>query len=90
MNKKISDFARKELLSGLKKLPENNVLFFKRMYSHKNLNLNIDAVVKNMPDEKLEHALFQVDNTLANLKINKENKLYSWVKEKLTFFNKVG
>ena len=90
MNKKISDFARKELLCGLKKLPENNVLFFKRMYSHKNLNLNIDAVVKNMPDEKLEHALFQVDNTLANLKINKENKLYSWVKEKLTFFNKVG
>lgn len=89
MNKKIYDFARKELLSGLKKLPENNVLFFKRMYSHKNLNLNIDDVVKNMSDEKLEHALFQVDNTLENLKLNKETKLYSWVKEKLTFFNKV-
>ena len=45
MNKKMSDFARKEILTGLKKLPENNILFFKRMYSHKNLDLNINDVV---------------------------------------------
>ena len=83
MNKKMSEFARKEILTGLKKLPENNILFFKRMYSHKNLDLNINDVVKNMPDDKLEHALFQIDNTLDNLNLNKENKLYTWAKKKL-------
>lgn len=83
MNKKMAEFARKEILTGLKKLPENNILFFKRMYSHKNLDLNINDVVKNMPDDKLEHALFQIDNTLDNLNLNKENKLYTWAKKKL-------
>lgn len=37
---------------------------FKRMYSHNNLDLPIDEVVDNMENRKVNHALFQVKNSL--------------------------
>jgi len=37
---------------------------FKRMYSHKNLDLPINEVVDNMPDDKIDWAMQQCQNTL--------------------------
>lgn len=68
MNNKVSNFTREEIKQGLKQLPESWQLMFKRMYSHENINLDIDAVVDNMPDEKIDLALTQVENSLSKLK----------------------
>ena len=67
MNNKVSDFTREEIKDGLKQLPEKWQLMFKRMYSHNNLELDIDSVVDNMPDDKLDWALTQVENSLAKI-----------------------
>ena len=64
MNNQIQEFARNELKAGLAMLPEKNQLFFKRMYSHKNLEADIDEVVDAMPEEKLDQAMQQVQRTL--------------------------
>ncbi len=68
MNNKVSNFTREEIKQGLKQLPESWQLMFKRMYSHENINMDIDAVVDNMPDEKIDLALTQVENSLSKLK----------------------
>lgn len=39
-------------------------LLFKQMYSHKNLELPMDKVVENIPEEKLDWAIIQCENTL--------------------------
>ena len=67
MNTQIQDYVRKELKEGLEKLPENWQLIFKRMYSHKNLEASIEEVVNNVPEEKLDWALTQVQNSLAKM-----------------------
>ncbi len=67
MNEKIENFARQEIKNGLSKLPESNQLMFKRMYNKGNLNTDINEVVDNMPEEKLDWALQQVERTLNNL-----------------------
>lgn len=67
MNKTVSDFTRDSIKMGLKQLPERAQLLFKRMYSHNNLDLDIEKVVDNMPDEKLDWALSQVENSLVRL-----------------------
>lgn len=64
MNDKLRDFAKQELKNGLSQCTTAEVLLFKRMYSHKNLNANIGDVVDNMPDDKLSWAMDQVDRTL--------------------------
>ncbi len=64
MNKKLADYARTKLKSGLLSLPESNQLIFKRMYSHEDLNKNIEDVVNDMPEERLDWALTQVQNSL--------------------------
>lgn len=67
MNKTVSDFTREQIKMGLKQLPENWQLMFKRMYSHENLELDLEIIVDNMPDEKQDWALSQVENSLAKL-----------------------
>jgi hypothetical protein len=64
MNDKIRDFARAEILFGLSQLPEANVTMFKKMYSHGNIELPIEQVVNKIPDDKLDWAMQQVENTL--------------------------
>ncbi len=64
MNNQLQNFARAELKKGLAKLPESNQLLYKRMYSHDNLDLSIEEVVDNMPEDKLDWAMQQVLNTL--------------------------
>lgn len=65
MNNILTEFARKELKQGLEKCSEDQILIFKRMYSHDRLELTINDVVDNMPDDKLDWAMTQVDKTLA-------------------------
>lgn len=64
MNIQLQTFARTELKHGLAQCTDKQVMLFKRMYSHGNLNLSINEVVNNMPAEKLDWALQQVENTL--------------------------
>ena len=67
MNKSISDFTIQQIKEGLKQLPDNWQMMFKRMYSHNNLDCDIVTVVDNMPDEKLDWALSQVENSLKKI-----------------------
>lgn len=64
MNKQLQDYARTELKEGLAMLPEKQQLFFKRMYSHQNLEANINDVVDSMPEDKLDWAMQQVQRSL--------------------------
>ena len=65
MNNTIQDFARNKLKEDLAKCTEAECLMFKRMYSHKNLELPINDVVDNMAAEKIDWAMQQVERTLA-------------------------
>lgn len=64
MNSTLNALGRNYLKELLSKLPEANHLLFKRMYSHKNLELPINEVVDNMPDDKVDWAVTQCENTL--------------------------
>ena len=54
---------RTDILEGLKRLPNSCQLRFKRMYSHSNLDVKLDELVKKMPDDELDRALQQIQNT---------------------------
>ena len=69
MNSQLANYARGKIKEGLSKLSEGHQAVFKRMYSHKNLELPIDKVVDNMPDTKLNWALTQVQNSLKKSKM---------------------
>ena len=64
MNKKLQDFARKTLKEGLSQLTEEQQLLFKRMYSPKNLDAEINEVVDAMEPDKFNWAMQQVQRTL--------------------------
>jgi len=70
MNKGLEDYARKLIKEGLVQLPENWQIMFKRMYSHDNLDIDINTLVDNMPEDKLDWAMQQVEKSLR--KITKE------------------
>ena len=63
MNEELEKFARNYLKENLKELNEKQCLIFKRMYSHKNLDLSIDDVVDNMDVDKLDWAMQQIMNS---------------------------
>jgi len=67
MNTELSQYARKLIKERLETLPESNQMMFKRMYSHEDLDKPIPDVVDAMPDDKLEHAMFQIDNARKRL-----------------------
>ena len=67
MNSQLVNYARQQIKEGLAKLPESHQHLFKRMYSHKNLELPINDVVDNMSKEKLDWALTQVENSLDKI-----------------------
>lgn len=64
MNKQMQEFARTTIKEGLSRLPESNQQLFKRMYSFKNLDADINDVVDGMPEDKLNWAMQQVEQTL--------------------------
>jgi len=55
------------LKDGLSKCTKAQRHLFKRMYAGGDLELTIEAVVERMPDEKLEHAMDQVERTLKKM-----------------------
>jgi len=63
-SRQIEEFSRNTLKKGLVQLPESNQLLFKRMYSHKNLEADINDVVDSMPSDQLEWAMQQVHNSI--------------------------
>ena len=67
MNRSLADYARQQIKEGLLKLSEKHRKFYKRLYSHNNRELPIEDVIKNMPDDKLNCALTQVQNTLKEV-----------------------
>lgn len=66
MNEKLANFARDELKEMLSRCTQGQVEKFKQMYSYKNRELDIGAVVDNMPSEKLDWAMDQCQRTLDN------------------------
>lgn len=75
MNNQLEDYTRQKIKEGLSKLSEGHQIIFKRMYSHKNLKLPIDEVVDNMPKEKLDWVLTQVQNSLNKIQNEKEGEV---------------
>ena len=72
MNSKLQEYARRDIKNGLEKLPEKWQKMFKRLYSHGDLDKPINDVVDGIPEEKLDTALYQVQNSLS--KINRQEK----------------
>lgn len=64
MNNQLQEFARDELKKGLKQCTEGEQYKFKRMYANGKLDMEINEVVDNMPEEKLDRAMEQVEKTL--------------------------
>ncbi len=65
MEKSVEAFYRAEIIAGLHKCTEPQVHLFKRFYSHKDPEADIETVVANMSVDKLDWALKQVNRTLA-------------------------
>ncbi|MEX0595049.1 MAG: hypothetical protein WD512_01010 [Candidatus Paceibacterota bacterium] len=71
MNRTLANYARQQIIEGLKKkLTLANNIRFKRIYSQNNMDSPIEDIVQNIPEEKLNHALNVVENTIRN-EINK-------------------
>jgi len=64
MNHIIEKFARNYLKENIQLCTEGEQHVFKRMYSPKNLDINILQVVDKMSIEKLDWAMMQVEKTL--------------------------
>jgi hypothetical protein len=67
-NKTLIEFAQNQILSGLQQLPNEWIHRFKQMYSHRNLEKSIEKIVRDMPNEKLDWALSQVERSVEKLK----------------------
>lgn len=68
MNTEIEKYTRDLVYEKLLKITDDQFLFFKRMYSHKDLEADKRTVADKMDINKTGHALFQLDN-----QINKNN-----------------
>ena len=63
MNQTLQKFARLYIKDGLNRCTDKEVSLFKRMYA-KNQETPKDKVVDDMPEEKLDWAMQQIDRTL--------------------------
>lgn len=64
MNNALQEYARNYLKTRLNACTDGEVLVFKRMYSHENLDKDINLVVDDMPEDKLDWAMEQVRRTV--------------------------
>lgn len=62
MNETLKKAAQSILKDLLHRCTEDQRNFFKRMYSHKDLDLPIDKVVEQMDESKYDHAITQCEN----------------------------
>ncbi len=82
MNKTILDFARTQILEGLSQLPDSNKEFFKLMYGRNKGKRSVEDakstaledVLLEIPEEKLDWALSQVEGTLSKMKAPSTDK----------------
>lgn len=58
---------RTEIKRILSKLEEDNRMIFKRMYSHTDLEKDINLVVDDLPAKQLDWALQQCKNTYHSI-----------------------
>ena len=75
MNSELELYARAKLKEGLEKCTAAQQLIFKRMYSHEDLNADIEDVVANMPSERLDWAMHQVSQTITRNSKDKDQTL---------------
>lgn len=69
MNRKLENYAREELKLGLAQLEEKHHDIFRSMYApDQDLKKPIFSVVDDMPMDKLDWAMQQVDRTLEKLR----------------------
>lgn len=66
MHPKIKEEYRHMLKELLAQCTEEQQMVFKRMYSHKNLELDINTVVDIMDESKYEWAVIQCEQTIAS------------------------
>lgn len=72
MNEKLKNFAKEELKRGLTQLPDGWQRKFKQMYGHGNLEADINSVVDNMSEEKLDRAMEQVCASIKKIETLKQ------------------
>lgn len=76
MNEQLQSYARNALLEGLHQLPESHQEFFKLMYARDDGKrsvedakaMPIEDVVAAMPDNKLDWAMQQVQNSINKIR----------------------
>lgn len=73
MNKTFKKLCTEALKTALKQLPENQFSVFKKMYSPRNPNMTVDECVDQMPDDRLDWAMTQVENSIAKNAKEAEN-----------------
>ena len=64
MNTILEQFARKTIKEGLALCTDGERLTFNKMYSHKELDKDVDAVVDDMSMDKLDWAMQQVKRSV--------------------------
>ena len=64
MNLELEKYAREYIRINIKKLKDAHIMIFKKMYSSKNLDANIDDVIDKMSVDKLDWAMQQVARSL--------------------------
>lgn len=69
MNTTIKNIAKKILKELLIECTDEQQLIFKRMYSHKNLELSINEAVDQMADNEIDWAMTQVERTVEKNRI---------------------
>ena len=74
MDEQLQTFARQTLKDGLAKLPESHQKLFELIYSHENLDLDINLVVDQMSQDKLDWALDHVARALIKLIVSTEKE----------------
>ena len=72
MHPALAKEARRILKVLLVQCTEGEQLIFKRMYSHKNLDVTIDEVVDNMDEDKMDWAITQCEHTVKQKKPKKK------------------
>lgn len=66
--KQIRQYENEILIGLLILCTEDQQQNFKRMYSHKNLQANLEDIVADMPEDKLRLAIKQCERTIENNK----------------------
>lgn len=64
MNNITENFNRDWLKENIALCNESQQQMFKRMYSHNNLDLDVNSIIDKMPEDKLDWAMQQVQHTL--------------------------